>query len=81
MGSVKVYVVTTGVICALVTLAHLARIVAEPNLARDPFYILLTILVAALTVWAWRLYKTVFAVSRRAQPGSGVIRSTGREDA
>ena len=57
----KAYLGTTGVIFALVTVAHLAR---TPEVAREfetePWstvaYHLLTLLSAALTVWAWRLF-------------------------
>jgi hypothetical protein len=51
----KAYTLATGVIFGLITLAHLLRIVAEPNLAADPFYILLTVVAAALCFWAGRL--------------------------
>jgi len=58
---VKAYVTTTGVIFGLLTVAHIWRIVAEnPNLARDPWYVLITVAAAALSLWAWRvLPKTV----------------------
>ena len=40
----KAYVVTTGAIFALLTLAHLARILAEgSHLATDPFFVLVTL--------------------------------------
>jgi hypothetical protein len=50
----KAYILTTGVIFALITVAHILRMIAEPHLAADPFYIILTLLAAALSVWAWR---------------------------
>ena len=50
------YVVTSGVIFALVTLAHLARVAVEGvRLAREPMFVLLTLVTAALSVWAWRV--------------------------
>ena len=49
------YVIATGVIFALVTLAHIWRIVEEPNLAREPWFVLLTIATALLSIGAWRL--------------------------
>jgi hypothetical protein len=59
----KVYVMTTGVIFGLITLAHLLRIFMEgPHLARDPVYILLTVAAAGLCLWAWRLLR----LSRRS---------------
>jgi hypothetical protein len=54
----KAYLITTGVIFALITLMHIARMVAEwPHLATEPVFILLTILAAGLSVWAWRLLR------------------------
>jgi len=54
----KAYVMTTGSVFGLIVLAHLWRVVEEgPQLAMDPFYILLTAAAAALCVWAWRLLR------------------------
>jgi hypothetical protein len=54
----KAYVITTGVVFALVTLAHILRVFAEgPRLAKDPYFILFTIAAAALSYWAWRLIR------------------------
>jgi predicted Co/Zn/Cd cation transporter (cation efflux family) len=50
----KAYVITTGVIFGLITVAHLLRFVAEGSrLVTEPVFILLTVLSAALCVWAW----------------------------
>ena len=38
----KAYIVTTGTLFGLIVVAHVLRIVAEPHLAADPWYILLT---------------------------------------
>jgi hypothetical protein len=44
------------VVFALLTLAHILRIIAEgPHLAKDPFYVLITAAAAGLCLWAWRL--------------------------
>jgi hypothetical protein len=48
----KAYLITTGIIFALVTIAHLARMAMEPHVLTEPLYLLLTLLSAALTVWA-----------------------------
>jgi len=48
----KAYVITTGVIFALVTISHIARMTVESRVFTEPLYLLLTILSAALTVWA-----------------------------
>jgi len=55
----KAYLITTGIVFALVTLAHILRVFAEgPRPAKNPFFILLTLLVAGLSVWAWRLLRS-----------------------
>jgi hypothetical protein len=54
----KAYVMTTGVVFGLITLAHLLRVVEEgPRLVRDPFFVALTVLAAALSLWAWRVLR------------------------
>jgi len=54
----KAYVMTTGAVFGLLTLAHLWRILEEgPRLAADPWYALITVAAAALCVWAWRLIR------------------------
>jgi hypothetical protein len=50
----KAYVITTGVVFTLITLAHIARIFAEgPHLAREPLFICTTAMAIALSLWAW----------------------------
>lgn len=59
----KAYLISTGGLFGLITLAHLWRIVDEwPRFATDPWYLLLTITAAALCLWAWRLLR----LSRRS---------------
>ena len=54
----KVYVMTTGAVFGLITLAHLLRIIAEgPHVATDPWFVLLTVAAGALCLWAWRLLR------------------------
>ena len=49
----KSYVIVTGLIFGLVTVAHILRMITEnPGLATDPAYIALTVLSAGLCVWA-----------------------------
>jgi hypothetical protein len=49
----RAYVITTGVIFALLVVAHVWRMVAEaPRLASDPGFLVLTLIAAALSVWA-----------------------------
>jgi hypothetical protein len=54
----KAYLITTGVLFGLITVAHIWRAIVEGrHLAKDPFFILLTIIAAGLSVWAWCLLK------------------------
>ena len=54
----KAYVITTGVVFALITLAHILRVIAEgPRLLTEPIWVLLTLATAGLSLWAWRLLR------------------------
>jgi hypothetical protein len=54
----KAYVMTTGAVFGLLTLAHLLRIIVEGrHLATDPLYILITVAAASLCLWAWRVLR------------------------
>jgi hypothetical protein len=54
----KAYVMTTGVIFGLIVLAHVLRVIDEGmHLATDPFWVLLTVASAALSLWAWRVLR------------------------
>jgi len=56
----KAYLITTGFVFALITLAHVARVFAGGrHLATEPVFVLLTILSASLAVWAWRLLRSL----------------------
>ena len=55
----KAYLRTTGTIFVLITLAHLWRMQIEgARVAKDPVFLLLTVLCIALAVWAWRLLRS-----------------------
>jgi len=59
----KAYLITTGIIFALITVLHIWKAFAEgAGTAKNPLFIFLTILTASLSVWAFRLLMT----SRRA---------------
>lgn len=52
----KAYVVTAGTVFGLITLAHIWRFFAEnPRMAPNPWFLLITVVAAALSIWAWRL--------------------------
>jgi hypothetical protein len=54
----KAYVMTTGSVFGLLTLVHILRIVVEGlHLAKDPFYVLITIAAGSLCLWAWHLLR------------------------
>ena len=56
----RAYLITTGVLFLLVAAAHVWRVVAESRaLASDPWFVLLTVLSAAMSVWAFRLLRSV----------------------
>jgi hypothetical protein len=55
---VKAYLLTTGVIFALLTILHGWRMVAEAGgPGRDPWFLLITLVAAAFTVWAGVLFR------------------------
>ena len=49
------FLITVGTVFAVIVVAHIARIVAEPRMAGEPWFWLLTVVAAALSGWAWRL--------------------------
>jgi hypothetical protein len=51
----KWFLVTAGTVFGLVVIAHIARMAVEPRMASDPWFWLMTIVAAALSLWAWRL--------------------------
>jgi hypothetical protein len=54
----KAYVLTSGSIFGLLVLAHVLRVIVEgPALARDPFFVIATIVAGALCIWAVRLLR------------------------
>jgi len=54
----KAYIMTTGAVFGLLVVAHIWRAIEEgPAVAKDPFYIAITIAAAALCFWAWRLIR------------------------
>ncbi len=56
--SVKAYLMTTGTVFGLITLAHIWRVIEEGrHLATEPFFVLLTVSTAVMCGWAWRLLR------------------------
>jgi len=49
----KAYIITSGAIFGLITVAHIMRFFAEGSrMATEPLFIVLTVLSAALCIWA-----------------------------
>lgn len=56
----KAYVITTGTVFGLLVVAHILRIITEaPQLATDPWYILITLAAAVFCYWAWRVLRSM----------------------
>jgi len=54
----KAYLITTGTLFGLLTIVHLWRVIEEwPHLGTDPWFLIITLVAAALCVWAWRLFR------------------------
>ena len=56
----RAYVITTGIVFGLIVLAHIGRAIAEGlGLLKDPFFILTSLMAAALSLWAWRVLRSI----------------------
>ena len=56
--TLKAYILTTGVIFALIALAHVWRVLAEGlHLAKDPWFVSLTVAAGGLSLWGWRVFR------------------------
>ena len=55
--TMRAYILTSGSIFGLIVLAHVLRLVAEPQVLREPVWILLTLAAAGLCVWAFRVVR------------------------
>jgi hypothetical protein len=54
----KVYVLITGSIFALITAAHIARFASEGgHLLKEPIFLISSLLSAGLVAWAWRIFR------------------------
>lgn len=48
----RAYIATTGILFLALVTAHAVRLVPEPHLARDPWFLLATLVSLAMAVWA-----------------------------
>ena len=56
----KAYVMSTCAAFGLIVVAHIWRAIAEGSaLAKDPFFVLMTIAAATFCLWALRVLKTM----------------------
>lgn len=54
----RTYLLVTAIAFALLALAHVWRVIDEStSLLRDPWFVLTTVISAALSVWAFRLWR------------------------
>ena len=52
------YLLVTSIVFGLVTIAHIWRMIGESAaLARDPWFIALTVIAAALSIWSALLFR------------------------
>jgi hypothetical protein len=57
-GFMRAYVITTGALFGLLTIAHVVKIILERRLIPDPVFIIFTLISAVLTIWAWRVLRS-----------------------
>jgi hypothetical protein len=56
----KAYVVTTGAAFGLVVVMHVWRVIEEgPGPAKDPWFVLVSLIAAILCLWAWRVLRAM----------------------
>jgi len=53
----KAYLWTTGILFALIVVAHIWRITQEKNLGVDPVFLSLTLIPVGLSIWAFCLLR------------------------
>lgn len=58
----RAYIITTGVIFALLTVAHVARVMIEgTHVLKEPIFVITTICSVGMVVWAMFLLKKLIA--------------------
>ncbi|HMC54077.1 MAG TPA: hypothetical protein VKH19_02805 [Gemmatimonadaceae bacterium] len=53
----RIYVAVTGGLFLLLAGIHVAHVFAEPNMAREPFFIVVTLLALGMAGWAVALFR------------------------
>jgi hypothetical protein len=54
----KVYLAVTGSVFGLLAIVHIWRMVVEQSVIHNPWFLLITAIAAALSIWSWRLFLT-----------------------
>ena len=57
----KAYLITTGSVFGLIAVLHVWRAIVEPS-ARDPWFIVLTVLAAGFCAWGFSLLRKLRAM-------------------
>ena len=53
----KAYLLTTGILFALIVVAHILRAAQEgAHVIHNPWFLALTLVAGGLSAWAWRLF-------------------------
>lgn len=56
----KLYIITSGSIFALIAVAHIARMATEAShVLREPLFLVLTLIAAGLSIWAFVVLRRV----------------------
>jgi len=53
----KAYLITTGIVFALIVVAHAWRMTAEPSHLKEPGFLALTLVAAGFCFWAFSLVR------------------------
>lgn len=57
----KAYLITTGVVFALLAVVHVWRLIVERSLLSEPIFLIITVLAAGFSAWAFRLLRLTAA--------------------
>ena len=56
----RLYIITSGLIFALIAIAHIARMATEStHVFREPLFLVLTLIAAGLSIWAFVVLRRV----------------------
>ncbi len=68
----KAYVMLTGIVFGLITVAHVLRAIQEGPGVLNVWWILLPVVTSALSVWAFRLLRLVFGARPVFRPHGAI---------